>query len=79
MTPTPRKRAPAKASPAPASDRRANLSLREALDEIIQHVRVVARTVHTMAPHEVAYAQERLEWLADELWRITLEGEHTEE
>jgi hypothetical protein len=78
VTPTPRKRVPAKARPTPASDRRANLSLREALDELVQHVRVVARTVDTMAPHELAYAQERLEWLADEVWRIALEGEDAE-
>jgi hypothetical protein len=26
-----------------------------------------------MAPHEVAHAQERLEWLADEVWRLALE------
>jgi hypothetical protein len=73
VTPAPRKRTPASSRAAAGSDRRANLSLREALDELVQHVRVVARTLDTMAPQERAYAQERLEWLADELWRITLE------
>lgn len=77
MSPAPRKRAPPR--PPAASDRRANLSLREALDELVQHVRVVARTVDSMAPHERAYAQERLEWLADELWRIALEGRDAEQ
>jgi hypothetical protein len=74
-----RKRESAGTRPAAASDRRSNLTLREALDELVQHVRVVARTQQTMAPDEVAYAQERLEWLADELWRIALEGDHPEE
>ncbi len=78
MSPTPRKRAPAAARPVPASDRRANLGLREALEELVQHVRVVARTVDTMTPPERAFAQERLEWLADELWRIALESEDAE-
>jgi len=62
----------------PASDRRTNLGLREALDELVQHVRVVARTLDTMTPPELAFAQERLEWLADEVWRIALEGEDAE-
>jgi hypothetical protein len=53
-----------------ASERRANLELRESLDELVQHVRVVARTLETMTPQEIEYAQERLEWLADEVWRV---------
>jgi hypothetical protein len=79
VTPARRKRAPTDAPPAPATDRRANVGLREALDELVQHVRVVARTIDTMAPHERAYAQERLEWLADELWRIALEATDAEQ
>jgi hypothetical protein len=47
--------------------------LREALDELVQHVRVVQRTLPSMAPHEIAHAQERLEWLADEVWRLALD------
>jgi hypothetical protein len=47
--------------------------LREALDELMQHVRVVSRTLPGMAPHEVTHAQERLEWLADEVWRLALD------
>lgn len=78
MSPTPRKPAPAATGPVPTSDRRTNLGLREALDELVQHVRVVARTLDTMTPHELAFAQERLEWLADEVWRIALEGEDAE-
>lgn len=57
----------------PASERRTHRVLREALDELVQHVRTVRRTLSDMAPHEVAHAQERLEWLADEVWRLALE------
>ncbi|MDH3495299.1 MAG: hypothetical protein OER21_00855 [Gemmatimonadota bacterium] len=55
-----------------ALDRRSQHALREALDELVQHVRVIARTMPTMAPHEIDYAQHRLEWLADEVWRIAV-------
>jgi hypothetical protein len=55
------------------AERRRNHALRETLDELVQHVRVVARTLESMTPPEVAYAQERLEWLADEVWRIAAE------
>jgi hypothetical protein len=58
-----------------AAERRSNVALREVLDELVQHVRVVARTLDTMTPPEVAYAQERLEWLADEVWRIATENQ----
>lgn len=54
-------------------ERRQHRVLREALDELVQHVRVVRRTLPTMAPHELERAQERLEWLADEVWRVALE------
>ncbi|MDH4043406.1 MAG: hypothetical protein OEY20_10215 [Gemmatimonadota bacterium] len=56
-----------------SDERRTQRVLREALDELVQHVRVVRRTLPTMAPHEIEYAQERLEWLADEVWRIALD------
>ena len=56
-----------------APERRANLELRESLDELVQHVRVVARTLGTMTPQELEYAQQRLEWLADEVWRAAAE------
>lgn len=54
-------------------ERRVHQTLREALDELVQHVRVVRRMLPTMAPHELDHAQERLEWLADEVWRLALE------
>ncbi|MFI5278875.1 MAG: hypothetical protein ACHQU1_00160 [Gemmatimonadales bacterium] len=60
-------------SPAKA-ERRSNPTLREALDELITHVRHVVRDVKTMSQQDLEYAQERLEWLAEEVWRAALEG-----
>ncbi len=51
-------------------ERRQNLSLREVLDELVAHARVIARQAGQMSPDELEYAQERLEWLADEVWRV---------
>ncbi len=56
-------------------ERRANRELREVLDELVTHVRHVARNVRTMSKADLEYAEERLEWLAEEVWRATLEGE----
>jgi hypothetical protein len=50
-------------------ERRRNRPLREALDELISHAREIARRAKTMTPAELDYAQQRLEWLADEVWR----------
>ena len=50
-------------------ERRANRELREVLDELVEHVRHVARNIRTMSQEEIDYAEERLEWLADEVWR----------
>jgi hypothetical protein len=55
-------------------ERRANRELREVLDEMVEHVRYVARNVKTMSPQDLEYAEERLEWLAEEVWRAALEG-----
>jgi len=55
-------------------ERRANRELREVLDELVEHVRYVARMVRTMSPQDLEYAEERLEWLADEVWRAALEA-----
>lgn len=60
-------------------ERRIHQPLREALDELVQHVRVVRRTLPTMAPHELDHAQERLEWLADEVWRLALDEDRPDE
>jgi hypothetical protein len=50
-------------------DRRERRELRELLDELISHVRALTRARHDMTVDEVHYAQQRLEWLADEIWR----------
>lgn len=55
------------------SERRANRELREVLDELVEHVRYVARNVRTMSKQDLEYAEERLEWLADEIWRAATE------
>ena len=59
-------------TPSP-SERRSNHALREVLDELIDHVRSIAASREQMPPSEVEYAQQRLEWLADELWRLSTE------
>ncbi len=47
-----------------------NRPLRETLDELLSHAREIARRAKTMTPAELDYAQQRLEWLADEVWRL---------
>lgn len=69
------KRASGRAAPAKAAhERRRNRGLREVLDELITFVRHVSRNADAMTPDELEYAQQRLEWLADEVWRLVLEG-----
>ena len=52
-----------------SSERRENLALRELLDEMIELSRHLSHRAPTMPPKELRYARERLEWLADEIWR----------
>ena len=54
----------------PTSERRHNHTLREVLDELVNHARDVAQRARSMSPEDLEQAQERLEWLADEVWRI---------
>ena len=54
----------------PGTERRRNRPLREGLDELLSHTRDIARRAKTMTPAELDYAQQRLEWLADEVWRV---------
>ncbi len=54
----------------PASERRRNHELREVLDDLVAHVREFVRTRDNLEPREIEYAQQRLEWLADEAWRL---------
>ena len=69
------KRARAGKQKAGPPDRRTKRQLREVLDDLVNHVRHVARHVDEMSPDELAYAQERLEWLADEVWRAAAGGD----
>ena len=59
-----------KPASAPLSERRHNRPLREVLDELLTHAREIARRAKSMTPAELDYAQQRLEWLADEVWRV---------
>ena len=56
------------------SERRSNFTLRELLDDLVKHAREISRRATQMTPAELEYAQERLEWLADEVWRVASEG-----
>jgi glutamate dehydrogenase/leucine dehydrogenase len=67
-----KKSAKSQETPLPA-ERRSNHALREVLDELIDHIRNIARSRETMPAQEIEYAQQRLEWLADELWRLSTE------
>ena len=60
----------------PLPERRHNRPLRETLDELLSHAREIARRAKAMSPAELDYAQQRLEWLADEVWRVAT-GEAT--
>jgi hypothetical protein len=53
----------------PAGERRVNRELRDVLDELVEHVRYVARNVPTMSKQDLEYAEDRLDWLAEEVWR----------
>ncbi len=44
------------------------------LDELLTHTREIARRAKQMTPAELDYAQQRLEWLADEAWRVATGG-----
>ena len=57
-------------SPRPRAERRQNRPLREVLDDLLGHAREIARRAKQMTPAELDYAQQRLEWLADEAWRV---------
>jgi len=59
-------------------ERRANRELREVLDDLLDYVRHITRNVKEMNPQEVQFAEERLEWLAEEVWRAAL-GRPSEE
>jgi hypothetical protein len=56
-------------------ERRKNATLREIMDEMLQHVRDIAQRSPEMSADEIEYAQQRLEWLADEVWRAVIDQE----
>ena len=60
-------------STAPEDDRRHNLALREVVNELVDHVRSISGKLGHLSSDELEYNQERLEWLADEIWRLTVE------
>jgi len=55
--------------PDSSRERRQNVALRELLDELIQLSRHLSNHAPSLAASELAYARDRLEWLADEIWR----------
>jgi len=57
-------------SPRARAERRRNRPLREVLDDLLSHTRDLARRAKVMTPAELDYAEQRLEWLADEVWRV---------
>ncbi len=74
MTGARKKKLSAKNAKQGAAERRRNTDLREVLDELIAYVRDVANRAEMMGPSEREYAQERLEWLAEEVWRFVTDG-----
>jgi len=65
-------------SPKPRPERRHNEPLREVLDELLLLSRDVARRSKSMTAAELDYAQQRLEWLADEVCRLAAGAEPPE-
>jgi hypothetical protein len=61
-------------SPKTRAERRRNRPLREVLDDLLAHARDIARRAKAMTPAEFDYAEQRLEWLADEVWRVATGG-----
>lgn len=52
-------------------ERRSNFELREVLDEFLEQTRHLARHARELPEDELAEVVRRLEWLADEVVRIT--------
>jgi hypothetical protein len=64
-----------KGPPPDLPERRRNYTLREILEEFVAYARDVAARAATMTAEEREQAEQRLEWLADEVWRIASSGE----
>ncbi len=69
MSPTP--------GPGKGDERRHNLALRELVQDLLIHVRDLAQKARTMSDQDLDYSQQRLEWLADEVWRAVTEMEES--
>jgi len=64
-----------KGPPPDFPERRHNYTLREMLEEFVAYARDIAARTATMTAEERERAEQRLEWLADEVWRIASSGE----
>jgi hypothetical protein len=62
-------------SPPTPDERRTKVALREVLNELVEHVRWLSRDLPRLSTDQLDYAQDRLEWLADEVWRLTVDGD----
>jgi hypothetical protein len=62
--------------PAPGSEdeRRWNLELRSRLDEVMGIARHLSQHADEMTEAELQAQQDRIEWLADEIWRSAVYG-----
>ena len=64
-----------KHEPGVAPERRRQVELREVIQDLLDHIRDLAGTARSLSEMELEYSQQRLEWLADEVWRTVLESE----
>ena len=55
-------------------ERREKATLRELLDDLIVYTREVTGRAKEMNDAELEYAHQRLEWMADEVWREAIEA-----
>ena len=53
----------------PFVEKRERRTLRELLDEMVAYTRDLTRNARTMNEKQLEHAHQRLEWLADEVWR----------
>ena len=61
--------------PAGEPERRRQPELREVIQELLDHIRDLAGRARNLSEMDLEYSQQRLEWLADEVWRTLLENE----
>jgi hypothetical protein len=61
--------------PEKGDERRQDIALRELVQDLLVHVRDLSSKARNMSDRDLDYAQQRLEWLADEVWRAVTEME----